>query len=342
MLRVGFDISQIAHHGGVGIYTDQLTKELVKFKDISWVFFYSLLRKRYKGDLPNVKQFPLPPTILELLFNRLRFPPIEYFIGSVDIFHSSDWMQPQTKAKKITTYHDLIPVKFPEWSHRQTVKVHREKLKLVEKEIDMVIAVSQSTKDDLLELSSIAKEKIVVIYEGVSKIFQPKTEEEIYKFKRRYNLPDKFVLAIGDNSKRKNLMKVKEASKNYPLVISGQTIPRLSYQELPLLYSCAEVLLYPSLYEGFGLPILEAMACGTPVVTSNVSSMPEVGGDAVLYVDPVKDQDIANKLSIVMNDKNVREEMIAKGFKQAKKFSWERCAKETIEAYSQIAKTVDS
>src|SRR3989344_728927 len=115
-MTIGMDISQVAHMGGVGVYTKNLAEQLVKFSDLEMKFFYSSLRKPYKGDLPNVKEFKIPPTVFELLFNNLRLPAIESFIGEVDVFHSSDWGQPKTKAKKVTTYHDVIPIRFPSWS----------------------------------------------------------------------------------------------------------------------------------------------------------------------------------------------------------------------------------
>ena len=104
------DISQIAHGGGVGTYTQNLALGLAQMQDFKTVFFYSSLRKPYRGNLSNVKSFSVPPTLLELLFNRLRILPIETFIGEVDVFHSSDWIQPKTKAKKVTTYHDPLKI----------------------------------------------------------------------------------------------------------------------------------------------------------------------------------------------------------------------------------------
>src|SRR5687767_5904127 len=114
---VGMDISQLAHMGGVATYTRNLADEISKFKTINTVFFYSSLRKRYKGKLKNVKGYKLPPSLFEMLFNKWRNVPIEKFLGPIDIFHSSDWVQPPTKAKKVTTYHDVVPLKYPEWSH---------------------------------------------------------------------------------------------------------------------------------------------------------------------------------------------------------------------------------
>lgn len=337
-MKVGMDLSQIAHKGGVGIYTQNLAKHLLKLPDLNLIFFYSSLRKKYRGDLPNVKSYLLPPSLFEMLFNIIRNVSIEKFLGPLDIFHSSDWVQPPSKAKKVTTYHDLIPLKFPHLSLPKIVAVAKRRIKIVEQEIDYVIAVSNSTKKDLIELSSIPPEKIIVIYEGVSGHFKPHDQLETFEFKKKYNLPEKFVLSIGGIGERRNLDRVKEVCRNYSLVISGETIPLLKEEELPLLYSSASVLLYPSLYEGFGLPILEVMASGTPVITSNVSSMPEVGGEAALYVDPESVSDITQKLKMVMEDEKLRQDLIKKGFKQAKKFSWEKAAKETYQVYQEVMK----
>src|SRR3990167_693626 len=335
-MRVGLDISQIAHGGGVGTYTQNLALGLAQMQDFKTVFFYSSLRKPYRGNLSNVKSFSVPPTLLELLFNRLRILPIETFIGEVDVFHSSDWIQPKTKAKKVKTYHDVIPLKFPQLSHPKIVEVHKRRLKLVEEEIDMVIAVSEATKKDLLEVSKIPSEKIKVVYEGVGREFKKRDQKDVEVFRRKYNLPEEFILAIGGIGERRNLGRVKEIVKDFSLVITGETIPYLPSEEMPLLYNAAEVLLYPSLYEVFGLPILEAMACGTPVITSNVSSMPEVGGEAAKYVNPEDMEGMIRVVREIMNSKGVREEMIKNGFEQAKKFTWEKCAQETVKVYREV------
>lgn len=333
---VGMDISQIAHQGGVATYTKNLSQELSKISDLEMVYFYSSLRKPFKGNLKNLKSYRLPPTFFEMLFNRWRNVSIEKFIGPVDIFHSSDWTQPPSKAKKVTTYHDIVPLKYPQWSHPKIVAVHKRRLRLVEREIDMVIAVSESTKKDLLEVSSIAEEKITVIPEGPTGDFKPQPEERIEGFRKKYNLPEKFVLAIGGVGERRNLKRIKEAAKDYNLVIAGVTLPWLRTDELELLYCSASVLLYTSLYEGFGLPILDSFACGLPVITSNVSAMPEVGGEAAIYVDPMNVDDIKEKLRTVMNDKTLREKIIKKGFTRKNKFSWKKAAEETFSVYKKL------
>ena len=185
-IRVGMDISQVAHLGGVAIYTQNLASKLSKFAELEMIFFYSSLRKRYKGDLKNVRSYLLPPTIFELFFNRVRNISIERFLGPLDIFHSSDWTQPPSKALKVTTVHDLVPIKYPKWSYPKIVEVHKRRLKLVEKEIDFVIAVSKATKKDLMEVTNIPDEKIKVIYEAPSFNFKKRSKKDIKDFKKRF------------------------------------------------------------------------------------------------------------------------------------------------------------
>lgn len=331
------DISQIAHQGGVAAYTKNLADELFKLSDLEMIYFYSSLRKPYRGSLKNVKSFRLPPTLFEMLFNKWRNVSIENFIGFVDVFHSSDWTQPKSKAKKVTTYHDVVPLKYPQWSHPKIIAVHKRRLKLVEQEADCVIVVSESTKKDLLEISKIPEEKITVIYEAPTASFKPQAEDKKRKFKEKYGLPEKYILAIGGVGERRNLERIKKACQDYHLVIAGQTLPWLSMEELELLYSSAEVLMYCSLYEGFGIPILDAFSVGLPVITSNISSMPEVGGNAAMYADPYNIEDIKKKLELLINDQKLREELIKKGFERVKQFSWEKTAKETAQVYKKLS-----
>lgn len=333
--RIGFDISQLAHTGGVTTYTRKIAEGLQKEKALEMVFFYSSLRKPYKGALKGVKKFKLPPTLFELLFNKLRNVSVEKFLGPLDIYHSSDWVQPPSKARKVTTYHDLVPIIYPEWSVPKIVEVHQRRLKLVEKEIDMVIAVSKATKNDLIKVSNIPAEKITVIYEGVDEKFRVYPVREVELFRKKYNLPKDFVLAIGGIGERKNLKRLKVACKELPLIVTHEDL-NVTDDELPLLYCASRLLAYPSLYEGFGLPVLEAQACGVPVVTSDVSSLPEVGGDAAAYVDPMNIKSMQKTIQKVFYDDAVRKEMIKLGLKNVKLFTWDKTVAETIEVYRKL------
>jgi len=338
-IKIGFDISQLAHNGGVSTYTRNLAQELVKNSDLDLSFFYSSLRRPYKGALQGVKKFKLPPTFFEVLFNKMRNVKIERFMGDVDIFHSSDWVQPPSKALKVTTYHDVIPLKFPQWSHPKIVAVHKRRLEIVEKEIDMVIAVSEQTKTDLLSVSNISADKITVVYEGVGKEFKQLPKQEVEEFRKKNNLPETFVLALGGIGERKNLQRIKEACKDFSLIISGETIPYVSDSDLPLLYNAASVLVYTTLYEGFGLPIIESMACGTPVVTSNSGAHLEISGDAALHADPTNSEEIRKGIKNILENEELCKKLIAQGLKQAGKFSWEKAANETVVVYKKLLST---
>lgn len=336
-ISVGFDISQLAHIGGVSTYTRNLTNELSKNSDLDMSYFYSSLRRPYKGGLKNVKKYKLPPTFFEVLFNKMRNVNIERFVGDVDIFHSSDWVQPPSKAKKITTYHDVIPLLFPKWSHPKIVAVHKRRLEIVEKEIDMVIAVSEQTKKDLLKISKIPEEKITVIYEGVGKEYKKREQKDIEEFRKKYKLPEKFVLALGGIGERKNLKRIKQACKDFPLVISGDTIPYVSDSELPLLYNAATVLMYTTLYEGFGLPIIESMACGTAVLTSDLAVHIEIAGkNNALFANPEDISDMTEQLKILMENEDIRRDLEGNGILHAAKFSWDLVADQTVELYKKL------
>lgn len=336
-MQIGFDISQTIHPGGVANYTKNLALELQKIPELDMVFFFSALRKNYKGPLRNVKKFRLPPTLFEVLFNKIRNVGIEKFLGPIDIYHSSDWVQPPTKAKKVTTYHDVIALKYPKWSHPKIVSVNKTRLKLVEEEVDKVIAVSHSTKNDLLEISKLKPDQIEVIYEGVSEEFKPASEKEIAEFKKKYKLPEKFVLSIGGVGERKNLKRIKEAAKDFNLISTFDDIT-VTDEELPALYSSADILVYTTLYEGFGLPILESMACGTPVITSSISSMPEIAGGAAVFANPEKTEEIKTAIKNLLNDQEMQKELVLKGIKRAKEFTWEKTAAATAKVYEELVR----
>jgi len=341
-MKIGIDISQIVYGTGVSTYTKNLVENLLRIdKKNEYKLFFSSLRQNLPNDFKTenkkaqIKKFPFPPTILEPLWNKWHWPSVEKFIGPFDIFHSSDWTQPPTKAKKITTIHDLAVLRYPKTFPQKIVDVQQRRLEWVKKEIDMIIAVSQATKKDIVELLSIPEEKIQVIYEAVGEDFQPQPLAKVEKIKKKYQLKEDYLLAFSGPA-RKNLERIKKACQGFNLFIIGE--PYIPQEDLPSLYSGAQCLVYASLYEGFGLPVLEAMACGCPVLTSNVSSLPEVTGQAGLLVDPLDVEEIARGINEITNNKEKREELIKKGFAQAKKFSWEKAAKETLKAYETVAK----
>jgi len=226
-----------------------------------------------------------------------------------------------------------------------------------------VIAISQATKDDLVQQCGIEPDKITVVYFGYDETMQPVEDEAtIEKVKARYGIRGDYVLHVGTLQPRKNLGRLleayamvrKQAKRGEPpcLVMAGrkgwlcdqifQHIVRLGLEsevilpgyvprdDLPALLSGARLFVFPSLYEGFGLPVLEAMACGTPVLCSNVSSLPEVAGDAALLVDPLDVKSMAEAMNRLLQDEGLRSQLVERGYRQVRQFSWERCARETL------------
>ena len=295
------------------------------------------------------KFYPIPPTILEFLFNRFHLS-IDAFVGKVDIFHSSDWTQPKSSAKKVTTIHDMIVYKFPQLFDSKTISVQKRRLAWVKKEVDKIIAVSDSTKKDIIEILQIPEEKIEVIYEAAAPIFYKRGEDEIEIAKKKFGIKKDYILTVNTRSSQK-LAKLLEAFSvvrkdlDITLVVVGEKIQ--SYQDiinigfvldedLARLYSGVSVFVFPSFYEGFGLPVLEAMACGAPVVCSNTSSLPEIAGKAAVYVNPNSKESIVEGVKKVLMDKKFAQELSKQSVNQASQFSWEKTARETLRVYEEV------
>lgn len=356
-MRIGIDISPIVYETGVSWYTRNLIKTLIQIdKTDEFVLFGGSLRRVNKlqsydfsgHDNSVIRTFPLPPTVADYIWNRLHIIPIEWLIGKVDVFHSSDWTQPPTKAYKVTTIHDLIPLRFPKISHPKIVAAHKARLRWVKKEVDKIIAVSEFTKKEIIEVLGINPDRVVVIHEAPDPGMKPASNKEVEETKKKFGISGDYLLVVGADP-RKNIPAIIQAygrmRKNMTrtdLVITGrpwENIPNtagvkalghVNREELAGLYSSAQALVYTSLYEGFGLPILEAMQVGCPVVTSNISSMPEVAGNAAVLVDPTKPKEIAEGIKKALLD---RKKWSERGRKRAREFSWEKTAEQTLKVY---------
>ncbi len=228
-----------------------------------------------------------------------------------------------------------------------------------------IFAVSENTKREIVRYMKCDPEKITVTYEAADKIYRPVNNDSVLKqIKGKYNLPDKFMLYVGSLSPRKNVNGLLEAFSGicskvpHDLVLTGskswkdssvfQTMEKLNlsdrvkllgfveHEDMPVLYNLAEVYVYPSLYEGFGLPVLEAMQCGCPVVASDATSIPEVAGDAAVLVNALDSKDLADAIYRVITDMELRKKLIDSGFEQVKKFSWDRCADTMLKVIRQL------
>lgn len=374
-MKIAIDISQIVYGTGVSFYTRNLVKALAKIdKKNDYVLFGSSLRlknilQEFATQVNRInknfssKIITFPPTLIEALGNRFRFLPVEKLIGKFDVFHSSDWTQPLTKAAKVTTIHDFGFMRYPNVSHPKIAAVMKRRLTLVKNECDLIIAVSEATKKDAVKLLKIPTKKIRVVYEAAFKDFKRASKKEIEQVKKKYKIKGKYFLCVATLEPRKNFKRIIKAfskfktdNPGFVLVIVGKfgwgdikiskpaardsfgNIKFTGYvpsEDLPGLYSGASCLVYPSLYEGFGLPILEAFACGCPVLTSNISSMSEVAGKAAVLVNPLDTDDIARGMKEAIEK---RERLIKAGLNQVKQFSWEKAAKETLKIYEEVVR----
>jgi glycosyltransferase involved in cell wall biosynthesis len=379
-MKIGIDISQIVYQGtGVAAYTSSLVKAMIRTgEEKEFVLFGSSLRNRQplkqfarslEGEDFRVKFSFLPPKVLEFLWNGIHTFPVENFTGEVDVFHSSDWLEPPARqAKKVTTIHDLAVFKYPEaFSVRgghDIVKNQKRKLHFVKRETDLVIAVSETTKKDIIEILGIPDKRIRVIYEAADPVFKVVSPERVDQVKEKYQLSHDYFLCVGTREPRKNLDRVvmafaeiASASSDFDLVIAGKygwgegdclahkakdlkaRVKILGYVEqsdLVGLYNGATAFIYPSLYEGFGLPILEAMSCGCPVITSSVGAMAEIAGGVALLVEPERIESIAGAMSKARRNVSTREDLKIKGLERAGQFSWEKAALETLNVYREL------
>lgn len=322
---------------------------------------------------PNVRiyHYHYPPTFFEILWNRLHILPLELFVGKCDVFHTWDWTQPPAiNAKTVTTVHDFVPFLFPETQHQRIIKTFKRKFFWASQVNDLFICVSQNTQADLLRLfPKLPKQKIITIpeasedkYLNFNSLPSADKKQKIDKVKKLYDLKN-YVLAIGTREPRKNLNRLIEAFIQYKkqnpksttqLAIAGKYgwgedvnhlkhpyIKILGYipdREIAALLAGSICLCYPSLYEGFGLPPLNALTVGIPVITSNISSLPEVTGNAAILIDPTKTENITHALSKILSSSSLRQTLSKRGFKQAANFSWDKTAKLTLNAYQKLCR----
>lgn len=284
----------------------------------------------------------------------------------LDLLHGAVNVTPLLSlCPTVVTIHDLSFMRYPQaFPATQRLYLHSQ-VRRSARHARQVIAVSQATKDDVVALFGVPPERVTVVYNGVDAVFSPASPDTIDAFRRERGLPQRFILHLGTLEPRKNLARLVEAFArtrqqlpqvdDLKLVLAGgkgwdyddifAAVERLGLREqvlftgyvpdadLPWFYRAATVFAYPSLLEGFGLPVLEAMACGTPVITSSVSSLPEVAGDAALLVDPGSVEALAAALIRVLGDAALADEMRRKGLQQAGRFSWQRTAAETASVY---------
>ena len=367
-MRIAIDLRPLMSGkiSGVEVYIINMLKDLFEMdKENEYILWYNAFRKvdtgHFPSDYPNVslKRTKIPNKFLNLSLSLFRWPKVDKLIGKgIDVLWVPDPRPAPVskKCKKIITFHDLSFEDFKysfNFKTRLWHKVLRPKKEA--KEAGRIITPSEFTKSQLTEEYNISPDKITVIQEAAAEHLKPLHFPRSFEIiKRKYNLPDQYFLCLSTLEPRKNIEGTIRAYTEWQygnkstvvLVIAGKEHPNifaeLKIQKHPLihltgfvdeadkalLYQHALAFLYPSLYEGFGLPILEAMQCGTPVITSDATAMPEVAGDAAILVNPNAPHELKLAMDEIYRDEDRRKELIEKGFEQAKKFSWKKAAEE--------------
>src|SRR6476661_7165966 len=368
-MRVAIDARKL-HDFGIGTYIRNLLKQLARL-DTSTE--YVLLTR--EEDLavaaqlgPNFRSV-LEPSPNYSLREQLHVPWV-LMREKPDVFHAPHYILPTgVRAHSVVTIHDCIHLMFPQYlPNRMAYTYARMAMWSAARRSDCILTVSQASKRDILHFFAVPPEKIEVIYNAFDERFsiQP-NEEAVARVRERYQLDQRCVLYVGNIKPHKNLVRLIEAFAalrhgeldDLKLLIIGDEISKLpalrravhslklhkhvrflGYQPddtLAILYRLASVFVFPSLYEGFGLPPLEAMASGTPVVTSNLSSLPEVTGNAALLVDPYNPEAIADGIARVITDRTLSDELRSKGLARARQFSWETSVRRIREIYGEVA-----
>lgn len=354
---------------GIGTYTMRLTENILSIDSNNlYSFFWPNDGYEIFSHRENVN--------LTLFGERNKKFWDEYYLPKrlsklkADVFHlpQNGLGLPYHKyAKYVVTVHDLIPYTMPETCGKSYLEKFTTEMPFILDISDMIITVSEYSKMDIIKYFHVPKEKIKVIHLAADSMFRHYGKELAWDFlKKKYSYSTDFILYIGGFSPRKNVEGLMEAYKSvykhlpgrYDLMLLGSSKDEhyelkkkaqalgidervvftgyVPYQHLPWFYNCADVFVYPSFYEGFGLPPLEAMTCGTPVITSNITSIPEIVDDGALTIDPYNIDGLAYAIYDVLTDSELKNKLSLEGMKRAYQFSWKKTALETIKVYEEV------
>ena len=374
-MRIGIDATALPPQPvGAGNYIIQLIRALASLKVNDEFVIFAQQRGQALISLPENDSFEW--IILEdrnpgsrLIWEQTLFPQLIRRSG-VDLLHSMHYTRPvKLPCASVVTFHDMTFFLYPELHTRAKRLFFPLAIRASARQADALTAVSESTRQDAIRVLGISPEKIAATQLGVDPAFRPVNDAG---FKRviaeKYDLPERFILYVGLLEPRKNLPMLIRAYKrlidggeNFKLVLVGRYGWRyeellrqinnldlegmvhftgyVSQEDLPLIYNLSSLFVYPTIYEGFGLPALEAMACGVPVITTDVSSLPEIVGEAGILVPVNNVKALYGAMIAVLGDEDLRRKMINKGIQRAAKFTWEQTAKLTYQVYQQVMRT---
>ena len=370
MIRIGIDARLVYYQqAGISQYTLRLMDGLAKIgENEEFVVFQHWRARSPYVTSPQFRRRSLF-TPSHHRFEQLVLP-LELLFRGLDVLHSPDFIPPLRRGyRSVVTIHDLNFLVYPHLLTPDAARYYGQIDQAVRR-ADRVIAVSESTKQDIIRLIGARESSVQVIYEGANPAFRPleDSDDDLLAMKGRYGIQKDFILFVSTIEPRKNIPTLLRAFRrlledyhpDVELVLAGRKgwlfeevfrtsselglgdrvrfLGRVPTSDLVLLYNAARAFAFPSLYEGFGLPPLEAMACGTPTVVSNVSSLPEVVGDAALLVSPTEVEELTVALWRLLSDDDLRRQLIAKGLRRVECFSSEKMARETLELYHQLVR----
>jgi glycosyltransferase involved in cell wall biosynthesis len=316
----------------------------------------------------EVRELPLRNKFWTVLWHRLGVPlSVDLLTGTVDVFHSPDYLLPPLRqGKKVVTVHDLSFLRYPEGAEPSLRAFLSASVPRSVRDADLVLGDSESTRQDVIELLGVSSDRVEVLYPGVGRAFNViEDQHRLAAVRELYALHSPFILSVGTLEPRKNLVTLLDAyaalrrrGLRHRLVVVGgpgwlydgvfrraeelsltEDVVFLGYvpeEHLPVIYCLADLLVFPSLYEGFGLPPLEAMACGIPVITSDTSSLPEVVGDAGLMVPAQDSNALAEAIDMVLADPDLRENLVRKGLSRASEYTWRAAGEKLLAIYQRL------
>lgn len=366
-MKIAFDAKRFFHNAsGLGNYSRDLVRILSQFYPENEYLLLNKNKSARGNDIllnPNVQFFATSKGKLSRQFKM----GTDAQTLNADIFHGLSGELPlkwnKKPIKKIVTIHDLIFIRYPQYYSFFDRKIHFWKFKKAAHSADRIIAISEQTKRDIVKYLKISESKIQVIYQGCHKAFKEQQSDDfIQQTKGKFKLPERFVLNVGTIEDRKNLLNIVKALKDtqIPLVVVGKKtkyykkvsdfilkndmesqihfLEGVSMDELAVIYKLADIFVYPSLFEGFGIPVIEALFSKTVAITSNSSCLPEAGGPDSVYIDPKNYSDIRAKIKFLWNNDSERKRRSEKGFEFVQRFNDEKIASELMNFYSEILK----
>jgi glycosyltransferase involved in cell wall biosynthesis len=370
-MKIGYDAKRAFYNNtGLGNYSRWLIKGIASLNPSNTLYLYTPKAKanprlNFIGDYPNIHTVT-PKSKWFTSWWRSRGIVKDLIHDGIELYHGLSHELPssieQTGIKSVVTVHDLIFMRYPKQFGPINYRIYLAKIKHACRVADRIIAISQKTKDDLVELLGIDPKKIEVIYQGCDPSFAiEQTAAQKSAVKEKYNLPNSFILSVGTIEERKNLLLTVKALKkadDIKLVVVGKEtkyteqvkayltannlnhrvifLKDVTFAELPAIYQLASVFVYPSRYEGFGIPVLEALNSGTPVIAATGSCLEEAGGLDSLYINPDDEVDLAEKLNRVLNDGDLRQNMITKGSTYAANFTDDELSLQLMQLYQNI------